>query len=39
MLEENQEEYRRRVYSLVTVSVLVNIAALRHHGLFVQGER
>ncbi len=26
-------------YSLVTVSVLVHIAALRHHGLFVQGER
>lgn len=24
--------------SLVTVSVLVNIAALRHHGLFVQAE-
>lgn len=26
-------------YSLVTISVLVNIAALRHHGLFVQSER
>lgn len=25
-------------YSLVTVSVLVNITALRHHGLFVQAE-
>lgn len=26
-------------YSLVTVSVLVNIATLRHHGLFVQSKR
>lgn len=32
--------YQRGVcYSLVTVSVLVHIAALRHHSLFVQGER
>lgn len=34
-----QMHLRRVCYSLVTVSVLVNIAALRHHGLFVQGER
>lgn len=25
-------------HSLVAVPVLVNVAALRHHGLFVQGE-
>ena len=30
---------RRDCYSLVAVSVLVNIAALWHHGLSVQGER
>lgn len=34
-----QTDLRRACYSLVTVSVLVNIAALRHHGLFVQGKR
>lgn len=29
----------RVCYSLVTVSVLVNVAALRHHCFFVQGKR